>query len=598
MAITIEAQGKTFEFADGTTNEQIGAAIDEYFGASDGKPIAVDAKEPRPQGTEFGGIAETAAAIGSQAPAFIGGGLVGIPVQLAESLGLVEPGTAAQTVESVTDGLTYEPKTQTGQAKLKKFSQGVQNVAESPLVAPVVEGAQTLKSGVQSATGALAEAGAPASAAIAEGVALGLPDMIGVATGGLGVKRGLEAIPQSQRKQSISRRIIEGTGDTDTSIYKTADFDPEDVPAIVDGEKRPPRIKIDPLANNAIKQGFDEGFVAAVKSSGKQDKTKMLQMLDVLKKGMRNKRFKMTNRPSDIAGESMLDRVAVVRDANKAAGKNLDAQANKLKGQEVDFLPPIQEFISNLDDMGIQVSPRKGGVDIDFKGSDIEGLDGIERFVKRVVNRMAVGKSPDAYDVHRLKRYIDAQVTYGKAEEGLSGSIAQNVKSLRAGLDKALDDTFPEYNKVNTEYAETIQLLNNIQDSAGNKLDLSGGNADKALGVKLKGLMSNNQSRINLLDSIEELEAVSRKYGYKSDDDLMNLTMFAQELDKRFKPVAETSFQGQIIQGIEGAMQDTAKGRRSMLDLAIDATTGAARKARGISDDTAIASMEKLLREK
>jgi len=45
-------------------------------------------------------------------------------------------------------------------------------------------------------------------------------------------------------------------------------------------------------------------------------------------------------------------------------------------------------------------------------------------------------------------------------------------------------------------------------------------------------------------------------------------------------------------------MQDTAKGRRSMLDLAIDATTGAARKARGISDDTAIASMEKLLREK
>ena len=170
-----------------------------------------------------------------------------------------------------------------------------------------------------------------------------------------------------------------------------------------------------------------------------------------------------------------------------------------------------------------------------------------------------------------MKRFIDEIVTFGKSGEGLAGRTEGVLKSLRRGLDGILDSNFPEYDRVNTTYAETIQALDSFQDAAGRKINLTGENANKAVGTVTRRLLSNAQSRVGLLDSVNELDSVATKYGGAFDDDLLTQVLFIDELDSVFGPVARTSFQGQIRQAIPTSKADVVS---MAADKAIEAVRG------------------------
>jgi hypothetical protein len=205
-----------------------------------------------------------------------------------------------------------------------------------------------------------------------------------------------------------------------------------------------------------------------------------------------------------------------------------------------------------------------------------------------------------------MKRIIDNNVTFGKVKTGISRDAEGALKSFRANLDNALDTNFPEYNQANIKYSETIEALNSIQDVAGKKMDLSGGNADKALGTLLRRTLSNAQSRIRLIDSIDEIESVAKKHGGTGklriegptlgQDDLLTQVLFVDELDSVFGPVARTSFQGQIDQALkQGVAGATTKA--GAVDIAVTAAGKAAERVRGINEAGAFKSIKDLLRQ-
>jgi hypothetical protein len=234
------------------------------------------------------------------------------------------------------------------------------------------------------------------------------------------------------------------------------------------------KVKTDPFAKEAIKQGFDPGVITAAKGATQADRVKMLKMVETMEKGKKNALFSMKNRPSDIAGDSLLERVNHVKKVNKNAGAQLDTVAKSLKGKSIDFQEPIGNFIDNLDEMGIRIDKNLQPI---FKGSDIEGLAGPQAAIRNIIKRLKSGvrgKTPDAYELHRMKKYIDENVTYGKGGEGLKGKTEATLKKLRRDLDSALDNQYPEYDRVNTEYADTIRALDALQDVAGKKVDLFG----------------------------------------------------------------------------------------------------------------------------
>lgn len=550
-------------------------------------------QEPKPEPT----IGEKALGVGeaalTAATGATGGtlGMIGGTLQgLAEEIRSGEFGSqeAADRIENraaeLMQSLTYAPRTETGREYVKDIGEAGEALAPlAGLAGPVQQAAQLGRA----ARPQLAAASAPA-AEVAGGIFK----------------------YQSPTKQKIGRMLQAGEPDIETARFKLKD------PAQKAAEGTPslpapnvqstsklrqaldiggPKVVKDKLATETIKQGFDEGVIAAVKAGSPTDRAKMGKMVDVLEKGKKNKAFAVRNRPSDVAGDSLMERVKTIRKTNKEAGRELEKASTELKGVDVDSSPAINRFMNDLDEMGISLERKDGKITPNFKGSDIEDLAAPELAIKRMVARLAKDKQSNAYELHRVKKYIDENVTYGKQGEGLGGKTERVLKNLRSSLDQILDENFPKYDAANTKYADTISALDAIQDVAGRKMDLSGGSADKATGTLLRRLMSNAQSRVRLLDSIDEIENVAGKYGAKFDDDLLSQALFVDELDRMFGPVARTSLQGQVEQAVEGVARATSPMGAG--DLVIKGAAKAAEKARGINEQNALKSIKALLIE-
>jgi len=296
-----------------------------------------------------------------------------------------------------------------------------------------------------------------------------------------------------------------------------------------------------------------------------------------------------------VAGDSVLSRFRLVKGVNEKAGKEIDRIAKTLKGQKVDLTNPVGEFAQKLDDFGVEVTRGVDGVKANFTNSSLAPGDrGPIKEVIRQMARIAKSGEPDAFHAHQLKRIIDRNVTFGKTKTGLSRDPENALKGFRRAIDGAMDDAFPAYNTANTQYADTIDVMNSIQDVAGRKMDLTGPNSDKAVGTLLRRMMSNTQSRVNLVDAVDNLDEVAKRYGGQFDDNVSVQMLFADELDRVFKPSARTSFAGQIGQEVERAAQQPAN--QTVVGAIAKAAGKGVEKARGINENNAIKSIKELLK--
>lgn len=352
----------------------------------------------------------------------------------------------------------------------------------------------------------------------------------------------------------------------------------------------------DPLQRAVINQGIGEGTVRSIAASNDSTRQKLLKMTNISELGSKNDRFKSENRPSDVVGDSLAERVKYVQNVNNIAGKRIDKVAESLKGQSVDAAPAVNGASKLLDDLGVTEDGKGGLV---FKNSDIEGLPGLEGAVKRIYTRSKSNASSDAYDLHRLKRYLDQNIDYGKgSNQAVTAQVERAIKDYRRTIDEVLDNNFPEYDKANTQYADTIDALNNFQSAVGSKLDLKGDNVDKALGTRSRGLLSNNQNRVLLMDSMRDLEDISKKYGAKFDDDIITQVNYANALDDHFGSAAATSLRGDIESGAANAGEQLlrgASGQQTAVGIGVEALKAANNKIRGRNKENSYKALKALL---
>jgi hypothetical protein len=373
----------------------------------------------------------------------------------------------------------------------------------------------------------------------------------------------LDAAPPVAPAKNLSP--IEYTGSTAKPITEPV-VEPPIQP--VQRPTKPAKLVKDSPAKEAIKQGFDTGTIAAIKATSPENKAKLLRMANISEKGKNDSVFGSRNRPSDIVGDSLAQRLNYVRKIKSDAGNELETVAGTLKGQKVNTVEAVDSFISDLDSAGVKMDKRNNPI---YKGSDFEGDEKSQKILNIIIGRAKNATVTDAYGAHNLKRYIDDKTNYGVSKEGLSGDAERIVKKFRANIDGSLDSAFDDYNSANTKYADTITALNDFQKAAGSSVDLFGDNSDKALGSVSRRLLSNAQSRVNLMDSIKSVEDVSKKYGAKFNDDIITQVMFADELDKIFGAHSKTSLLGDVEKGaatgIKNAQRDL--GQTTVLGAAL-----------------------------
>ncbi|MFM7468928.1 MAG: hypothetical protein ACKO37_05465, partial [Vampirovibrionales bacterium] len=357
---------------------------------------------------------------------------------------------------------------------------------------------------------------------------------------------------------------------------------------------------IDNQAINAINQGWTDTSVATIKASSPEDKIAMKKMFNVFSIGEKNAKYKALNRPSDIVGQTVEKQATYLNQTRKAAGEELGTIAkNQLKNKKVDVQPAMDAFIKDLQDIGVSVAPDQYGiVRANLKNSEIQGDTESERLLNAVLERFSDVNVPDAFGVHTAKQFLDTQVSYGKnVANPLSARSERIVKGLRRNLNNTLNQSFPDYNKVNLKYSSTKEALDNLQEAVGTKIDLDSKNANKALGTAARKILSNSVNRVNVIDSLDGLNKVAKSYGMKANEDVVNQLLFANELDKMFGAVADTSIKGQMGQAISAGLNLARGNVVQSAQGALNLASSGIRQLKGSQRENAIKSMESLLKQ-
>lgn len=363
------------------------------------------------------------------------------------------------------------------------------------------------------------------------------------------------------------------------------------------------RVINDNAQKKALKAGLDEGLVPMIANSNTATKKRLREMVEVLEKGKSNLEYRNFNPPQKVVGEAITDRLTIIQRANKEAADQLDAVASNLEGQPIDVSPAVDRFMERLAGERIRLNPATGS--LNFQGSTIEGQDlrKAQGILMRVVRRLHGTNDPsnNALRVHDAKKFIDEQVSFGRSQAGLSGRMEGIVKELRHNLDGILDRNFPEYDRINTMYSETRDVIDNLQGLAGNKVDLSGDNVSKALGVMSRKVLSNYSSGTATEDIFKQLDDVSKRYSTPlsggTDDELLKLVSAEAEIRKMFSTaIKPNTFQGEIGNEVmRGAAELAAgDGKMEILKKAGKAVTSVFSK----SEDEKLKALKELLIEK
>lgn len=400
--------------------------------------------------------------------------------------------------------------------------------------------------------------------------------------------------PSNYPKQlETIKKIKEGSTENELAPYRiVAKREPEEGESLRATDYK---LVPDNTAVKAMDQEWEAGTVQAVKNFDSKTAEVAARMLRVAQAGTKDDTFKAENRPLAEMGDEFAQQVYQVKRAKKQAGEAINEAAKLLKNEKVDVAPAVDKFIGELEQgIGIKLIPSKDGIKVDFRGSDLEGKSAefrsAQSVIENLVSRMYNTKTPSAYDVHRLKQFIDSQASYGSTLGGMKGNADRIVKGLRHDLDTILDDNFDSYRVANQDYAQTKSALDAVQDLVGKKIDLDSDYSPKVLGTLSRRILSNAQSAERVREALINIDDVAMQYGSETAGKLTSLVKFADTLDKQFGIAADTSLAGEVAKGTAQAAKN-----RSLTDMAFNVGGAAYQKMKGINTENKYKTMNELL---
>ena len=595
----------------GTLEEQMMAAeseipvLDAY-----GSPIMPPPAQPKidPSFQEkLIGAAEVLMTLASGATTGAGGMVRGTLEGLAEQILSGQFGTpeAAQMIEQKAmqraGEATYMPRTPVGQEYVQETSEVL---SQLPAMAPLVAETGAIRAGLAGAAQAARYGGRPAMQQM---------------TGQMVRETGREAFDVLPSPVQTAGRTVAGAAQKGSDlvasgydfsrgrgksqdIYKDLKSKP-DSSTVAQYQLINDRVVADPLAVNAIDQGWDSAVLGSIKTSSNKDKFQMTRMLGVFEEGKIRADYAALNRPEAVLGESMLDRVNFLINQNKSSGIQIGKIAKqKLKGQKINVDPAVGKLLQDLEEIKVKVvlGNENGFLrnpTISFDGSQLQADRSSQRLLRDVMKYLNDVDSTDALSVHELKKFLDSTLVYGKkAANPIAPKIDQILKGFRRNLNDSLNVINKDYQAANKKFSETITALDAIQDAVGKKVEFDSDRASDAFGTALRRVLSNYGTRNSIIDSIDLVETVARKYGMDINDDLIKQLVFVNEIDRMFGSVAPSSFKGQIEQaakkGLDFARSDAAN---KAFMIAVGAKDLMKTKT---SQKAAIEAMKKLLKRR
>ena len=307
-----------------------------------------------------------------------------------------------------------------------------------------------------------------------------------------------------------------------------------------------------PASKRAVKVlGGDhvaKGTVSVIENMNSASKSQLNKMLNNIERGRKEPLFGDANRPSDILGQSVLNRAKQVSLINKKAGETIGNTAKSLKDVNVDISPANNQFFNSLNELGVTFSRADDGwVTPDFSRSKFIG--GSQKEMTVLINDLLDG-APAFEVAHKLKRTIRDNIDFDTGGTGqIKGASQQLLKDLSRGIDDVLDITSPKYKKANESFAKTIKLKEGFDKLAGKDIDIGTDLSAEILGGKAMRLDSNAVSRTAIKKLFLDADDVLGEFGIKFKDDIPSLIHVTGKLNDAFKLSPGGSLKGNIISG-------------------------------------------------
>lgn len=310
-----------------------------------------------------------------------------------------------------------------------------------------------------------------------------------------------------------------------------------------------------PASKRAVKiLGGDhvaQGTVAVIENMSPASKKVLNKQLDNITRGRKEPLFGDANRPSNVLGESILNRAIDIDKINAKAGKAIGNTASSLKDINVDIGGVNNNFLSGLNDLGVTFSKADDGwVTPDFSRSKFNG--GSKQSMTVLINDLLDG-SPSFDVAHKLKRTIRDNIDFESGTGGVGqvkGDSKQLLKSLSSGIDEILDSTSPKYKKANESFAKTIKLKNDFDKLMGKDIDLNDKvSASSILGNKAMRVDSNAPSGVVINKLFTDADSVLGDFKIRYKDDIPSLRHITNKLNEAFKIAPPNSLKGNIISG-------------------------------------------------
>lgn len=609
------------EAPEGASEEQAIAYVKQQWDAGAFKVVQPSAPQqqnetPRTKDLTSGliGLGETGLTVGSGLLGNLAGGLAGLAVTPFEG---AQGG--AETVESVRNALTYQPKTESGQAIMRGLS--------GPLNA-IEQGQQALGNAALDATGS----------PLAATAAYAAPDIIGILTGLKTMRPGTplkqNGMPTRELRDALNQygvvyesldpkvqaaipdmapRTILGTSGAgraaESAVSKelrTGGRQGGLAPYTAAGES----VVKDAVAGEALRQGFDEGLVQMVKTATPKTREAMGGMLKIMERTKKD--YGINLRPTDIAGNAVARRVEFLADKARSARNELNTIADqKLAGRAIDPQPIVDRLFQALDDLDVSYSTAAGKPTLDFRGSIIQADKSSQRAINSLLDLMSTGGAPDALRFHKLKRQLDALIDFSKKSTvGLTESGRNVLKSIRYELNQQLRQMDPDYARVNDVISEVLGVFNELDAATASKIDIFGD--PRALGGEFRKMFTNYQNRVHIDNAMKNLDTVTAKMNKGElfpdrigdatpemdfSDSVYEMSRFAEALNKRFGNVAPGGMEGIIQKGVQFGSDASTQGMTSATTQAMfRGLRNKANELRNIDDYNAYRAMEELLR--
>lgn len=325
------------------------------------------------------------------------------------------------------------------------------------------------------------------------------------------------------------------------------------------------------LVTDAVRQGFEPKEVKFLAGIGEADKTAMREMMDLAESGSTDLEKGLTGkRPADVVGDSVLKPLREIQNLNKTSGEAVDSTARALAGTNIDASAVGATAKTSLEKAGVSIKDAQtyarevaqAALDnkptpsrFNFDSSVFKKLPAIQKQLANALSDLPEGPM-DAYDLHKFKKSIDQIVEYGKSSDKPLTREAENVlKEIRSSADEVLDTNFSAYNKANTDFKKTREVLDMAEETIGGKTDFMSSRANQQVGKAMRGMFANTNKRPELGNFLQMLKETSTEYGIVLDTDPAKQAVFAQVLEKMYGNQAVTGIQGEMSKALQTAIE-------------------------------------------